>query len=488
MEVVLLFIRIFLFVVFAIAAIGKFLDLEGAEKSVKAFGTPPDLARTFAILIPFAELVFAICLLFTATSWLGAIGGFGFLVIFIGGMITQLAQGNAPDCHCIGAIHSEPVSKKSLIRNGIFAILALFLVAQGRENQGLSFSEMTNELALQFILGLAILTALGAVIFYLKRISEQQNQIMRRIDILELVSHDGKEVERENAGSLHDSLPIGASAPDFVSQSTDGKETTLEQLLMQGKPLIFFFVGPNCVPCAELLPEIETWQKDLSTRFNFVFISGGNAAENVKKFGDSFKNILLQKNREIAELFYSVWTPTALVVNSEGIIASRPAVGDAAIRELIEKIKSDEKTAEYFVLANGNGNLQHIGENVPEFSLPDLNGNEITAKKFQNRKTLIAFWSMTCPHCQNMMEELKDWEKTKDADAPDLVVFSDGETEAHQKLGLNAPILLDKNHKISEKLGMWGTPSAILVNEEGKIASETAVGAGNIWALIGKRK
>lgn len=177
MEVVLLFIRIFLFSVFAVAAIGKFLDLEGAAKSVKAFGTPEDLAKTFAVLIPFAELVFAVCLLFTSLAWLGAIGVFGFLVIFIGGMISQLAQGNAPDCHCFGAIHSEPVSPKSLIRNVIFALLALVLIAQGRQNQGLSFSEMTQNFAMQFIFGLAILGALGAVIYFLKRFRSNKTEL-----------------------------------------------------------------------------------------------------------------------------------------------------------------------------------------------------------------------------------------------------------------------------------------------------------------------
>ena len=166
MDVILLLIRIFLFAVFAVAAIGKFLDLEGAEKSVKAFGTPPDLAKTFAILIPFAELVFAVCLLFTGFSWLGAIGVVLLLAIFSGGMIAQMAQGNAPDCHCFGAIHSEPVSKKSLIRNIVFAALALVLVLRGSNGQGLSLADLTNEMAIQLFLGLATLGLLGAVVFY----------------------------------------------------------------------------------------------------------------------------------------------------------------------------------------------------------------------------------------------------------------------------------------------------------------------------------
>lgn len=496
MEVILLFIRIFLFAVFAVAAIGKFLDLEGAAKSAKAFGTPDDLAKTFAILIPFAELVFAFSLLSTSFAWLGAIGVFFFLLIFIGGMISQLAQGNAPDCHCFGAIHSEPVSKKSLIRNVIFAIPALVLIVQGRENQGLSFSDMTQDFAMQFIFGLAFLVALGAIVFYLKRISEQQNQIMRRIDVLEMVSHDGKEVERENVGSLEDSLPVGAFAPEFVLENAkDGKEVALEHLLMAGKPLLFFFVSPNCVPCAELLPEIVNWQNELGKRFNFVFISSGKAKENVEKFGESFRNVLIQKEREVATEYFTPWTPTVLVVNADGLVASRPAVGDAAIRELIEKIKT-EAEAEFFVLpkidthghGHEHGTPPKIGENVPDFSLKDLRGKEFSSKDFQNRKTLVTFWSMTCPHCQNMLEELKNWDKTKGADAPDLIVFSDGEAEAHKNLDLNSPIILDKGYKTAEKFGMFGTPSAVLVNEKGKIVSETAIGAGNIWALVGRKR
>ena len=59
MDVLILLIRIFLAVIFAVAGIGKLLDLEGSEKAVKAFGTPDEFAKFFAIALPFAEIVFA---------------------------------------------------------------------------------------------------------------------------------------------------------------------------------------------------------------------------------------------------------------------------------------------------------------------------------------------------------------------------------------------------------------------------------------------
>ncbi len=491
MEMILLLIRIFLAAIFMLAGIGKLLDLEGSEKAVKDFGTPEELAKTFAIALPFAELVFAVMLLFVETSWLGAIGALILLLTFIGGMIWQMAQGNAPDCHCFGQIHSEPVSRKTLIRNIVFAILALVLIAAGRENQGLSFSDISSETDfMQIILSLAAVGLLAAVVFYLKKISEQQVQIMRRIEVIELLAHeDGKGLNREDVETPHEGLPIGASAPDFEAKDLNGKLVSFEQLLTKGKAMLFFFVGPNCAPCAALLPEIEAWQNDLKDNLDFVFISSGKASENAEKLGgETFKQILLQKDNEIGESFNAKWTPTAVLINADGTIASRVATGDQAIREFIEKIKEQNLDENLIFVGGSNGHSAKLGQTIPEFSLNDLQGNAISANVFRGKKTLVTFWSQTCPHCENMLEELREWDKTKGQDEPNLIVISTGEAEDHSEMNLQSLVLLDEEHKTAEEMGMMGTPSAVLVNEHGKIVSETASGASDIWKLLGKNK
>ncbi|HSK71018.1 MAG TPA: MauE/DoxX family redox-associated membrane protein, partial [Pyrinomonadaceae bacterium] len=199
MEILLLLIRLFLAAIFAVAGAAKLFDLEGSEKAVKDFGVPEDISKTFAVILPTTEILIAFLLLPVYTAWLGAVGAFLLLLAFIGGMLWQMAQGNAPDCHCFGQLHSEPVSKKSLIRNAVFAFLALVLVAQGRANQGLSIFEFPSEPNfMQILIGLATIGLLGAVVFYLKRISEQQLQIMRRIEVLELTTGEGGEVKRDD--------------------------------------------------------------------------------------------------------------------------------------------------------------------------------------------------------------------------------------------------------------------------------------------------
>ncbi|HEY0656883.1 MAG TPA: redoxin domain-containing protein [Pyrinomonadaceae bacterium] len=488
MEILLFLIRIFLFGVFALAGVSKLLDLEGSEKAVKDFGTPAEFAKTFAVALPVAEIIFAVCLLFVGTSWLGAVGALVLLLSFIGAMIWQMAQGNAPDCHCFGQIHSEPVGKKSLIRNVVLALFALFLVAQGRENQGLGVTDLTNEMAIQLIIGLATVGLLGTVVFFLKKISEQQTQIMRRIEVIELISHDGgAEVQREEVANMHEGLPLGAPFPDFELADINGKTVTFEHLLGKAKHILFFFVSPTCNPCKALLPEIEAWQDELQDKLQFVFISNGQVEENLEKLGGKgFKQILLQKDRELAEAVSAGWTPTALLVNTDGAVASHPAAGDAAIRTLVEKIKTENFDEDLLFVTNGAPTK--IGESVPEFSLKDLQGREITANDFRGKKTLVTFWSISCPFCVNMMDDLREWDAAKNVDEPNLIVFSTGEPDAHEELNLKSPILLDEKFKTAEKFGMSGTPSAVLVDENGRIVSETAIGASNIWALIGKRK
>ena len=132
--------------------------------------------------------------------------------------------------------------------------------------------------------------------------------------------------------------------------------------------------------------------------------------------------------------------------------------------------------------------LYREGEPVPDFRLADISGRAIDSRYFRGRKTLVTFWSLGCGYCDRMVDELRDWDLARGADDPALLVFSDGDKAENEKLGLRSPVILDEGHKTSAGLGMWGTPSAVLVNEDGVIISETAMGADDIWSLIGRRK
>ncbi len=488
MEVILLPIRLFLFVVFAIAGTAKLLDTTGSQRSAEDFGVPESLSKTFSIVLPIVELIAAFGFLFQSYSWYSSILSLLLMIVFIGGMIYQIYQGNTPNCHCFGQLSKEPIGYKSLIRNAIFAILAFILIISGKETQGVSavswIENLSNAERMQFVFGLLIVVLLTVAVSYLTKILKQAKEVSHQIEVFEFLSADtSKEVEREEAKKPDIGFPIGSVVSAFSLPNSKGTNVELNDLLTDRKPLLLFFVGANCNPCQQLLPEIDGWQEELGSKVKFVFISSGKPKENIAKFGKE-RILLLQKDREVAELFEAQWTPTMVFVNADGVLASRPAVGDIAIRELFAKIRKLDFDNKIILVKPIDDSK--IGDKLPEFELPNSLAKSTKNTNFIGKKSIAVFWSITCPHCVAFLEEFRNWDVNKTTDEPNLVIFSTGSAENMKELGFRSTSVTDSEWEVSNLIGMEGTPSAILINEDGQFASETAVGAKNILALLGK--
>lgn len=489
MEIFLLIARLVLTGVFGVAGIAKLFDLKGSQKAVADFGVPEGLAKPLGVALPIIEIATAILLLPLTTAWLGAISALALLLVFLGGIAYNFAKGNTPDCHCFGQIHSEPVGWSTLIRNSILAAIAGFVVFAGRENPGASAFAWIEDLSaaekMNLVFGVLTIGLLVFIATKLKAIQTQQIVLQRHIELLEIGENIGA-VEREEAVPPAEGLPIGAALPNFSLPAASGKLFSSEDLLKTNKPALLFFVSPSCSPCAALLPEIEDWRREFGEKMNFVFVSSGTEKENIAKFGED-KTVLLQKERELMNVFRAKWTPSAVLINSNGTIGSRLATGDAAIRALVQSIKPNLS----------NGHVPHsffversdskIGTDAPEFSLADLDGKSTSLRAFRGNKTLLVFWGTGCGYCQTMLPDLQKWEREQNRET-ELVLISRGEVEENRKQDLKSPILLQKEFEVNNLFGVAGTPSGLLIDENGKIASEIAVGADEVFALVGKYK
>lgn len=491
MDILLLLLRLGLAGVMALAGFAKLADLEGSKKAFEGFGVTGRLAKLGPVVLSMLEIAIAVMLLFVQTSWYGAIGALILLVVFIAQMGYQLSKGNAPDCHCFGQVYSEPISAVSIIRNVIFAIPAVVLAARGQSGQGAGIADPSVN-TLELVLGVVTIALLVAALAYLRKLVAGQRQILRQIEVMEIVARDGAAVERETAVSPHDGMPIGAMAPEFLARDMRGDTISLAKLSEGATPLLLLFVSPNCTPCKSLIPDFEQWIEDLAGKVRLVFLSSGTLEENWTKFGEKIASrMLLQDAREVAELYRARWTPSGILIDGRGRIASHVTAGDTAIRSLVEKIENEDLSKEAVHFTNGNsGTYSHapLGQPVPDIAVADIRGREITSDFFKGKPTLVTFWSTTCPHCVSMLEELRNWDKAKGRDEPNLLVFSDGDRTASENLDLDSPVIYDPGHATGGRFGMFGTPSAVLINENGVFVSETAIGAADIWSLIGKRK
>ena len=130
-----------------------------------------------------------------------------------------------------------------------------------------------------------------------------------------------------------------------------------------------------------------------------------------------------------------------------------------------------------------------VGEPARQFSLPELSGHTGHLSDFQGSTTLVLFWRPSCGFCQRMLADLKAWVVDPPTSAPKRLVVSTDSVADNQAMGLHSPVVLDQDGMgVGRLFRATGTPMAVLVDAEGKIASEMAVGAPAVLALAGQQQ
>jgi peroxiredoxin len=418
-----------------------------------------------------------VALVVPAAALWGAIAALVLLLIFVAGIGYNLARGRTPDCHCFGQLHSAPAGWSTLIRNLVLAGLAGVVVGLGSSDTGPDVLESLKGITLfqrfELVAGALLLVVLIGEGALLIQMMSQRGRLLLRIEALE--KRLGMPAQPTRG------LALNTLAPVFTLPDLDGKMTTSQELRSSGKLLVLLFTDPTCGPCSTLLPDIGKWQREHREKMFVAVVSRGTVEANRAKVTEpKVTNVFLQKDREIAQAFQAHGTPSAVVVRQDGTIGSALAQGADEIRGLI--------TAAF------NGALQpppaprppalEVGEQAPDFSLPDLDGKTVKLSDFRGKAALVLFWRPSCGFCAKMLPDLKAWEANARNGAPKLLVVSTDSVANNQAMGLHSTVVLDQaGMNIGKKFGALGTPMAVLVDAEGKIASDLATGAPAVLAL-----
>ncbi len=512
MGTALLVARLLIAFVFVAAGVAKLADLQGSRQAVVNFGLPSALAAPLGLLLPLAELAVAAALLPAATALWGALGALALLLLFVAGIGANLARGNKPDCHCFGQLHSAPAGWKTLARNGVLAAVAAFVLWEGFDGgvgpSALSWLGAFSTAQLLGLLGgVLVLALLGGQWTFLVHLLRQNGRLLVRLEAVEAsLATGGSVAPSENGTAIHqaEGLPVGSAAPDFNLSGLHGETLTIGALRSSGKPVMALFTDPGCGPCNAMLPDVGRWQEEHAQKLTLALISRGEVEENKTKAQEhGLKNVLLQKDWEVSESYQVRGTPSAVLIAPDGKIASPVAGGAEGIRGLLSYAVGERAQLPMQPpQSQGEGQpcpncgkvhaaaptveaAQKVGEDAPEVKLPDLEGNTVELADFRGEETLVLFWNPGCGFCQQMLPDLKEWEGRAPEDAPRLVVVSAGSEEANREMGLTSPVLLDQRFAIGRAFGASGTPSAVLVDAEGKVASEVAVGAPAVLGLAG---
>ena len=511
----LLIARLLLALVFAVPGAAKLADRRGSRQALVDFGVPSALAAPLGLLLPLAELAVAATLLPASTAWWGALGALALLSVFIVGISINLARGRTPECHCFGQLHSAPAGWKTHARNGVLAAVAGFVLWEGYEGgAGPSMLAWLGALStaqlLGFLGGVLVLALLAGQWWFLVQLLRQNGRLLVRLEALEASLAEGSSVAPSENGTpvrQAEGLPVGSTAPEFSLTGLHGETLTLDALRSPGKPVMMLFTDPGCGPCNALLPEVGRWQEEHAHKLTLSLISRGKVEENKTKAQEQgLWHVLLQKDWEVCESYEVRDTPSAVLVSADGKVATPVAGGAEGIRDLLSYAVGERaqlpmqpqqpqaqgqpcpNCGKVHAAAPTVEAAQKVGEEAPEVKLPDLEGHTVELADFRGELTLVLFWNPGCGFCQQMLPDLKEWEATSPEDAPGLVVVSAGSEEANREMGLASPVLLDQSFATGRAFGATGTPSAVLVDAEGKVASEVAVGAPAVLELAGAER
>lgn len=331
MSLVVLVLRLALAAVFVTAAAGKAMDLAGSRKALVDFGFTTRLAALGGPALPVLEVLIAAALVVTATARWGALAALVLLGGFIVGIASLLRAGRAPDCHCFGQIHSEPVGASTLIRNAVLATAAL-VVAIGAP--GRSLGSFDSE-------GLALLlTGMATVALALA---------------VAVLARENRELRKRPQRQRPSGLPAGTRAPGFSLPDVRGGEVTLAEHLDAGRPVVVAFVSPGCGPCKAFLPDLARWQRTLSGTVAVLAVSDGEMEANLALADETGLGSLLVAQRARVSAQYNVRaTPSAVLVDADGTIATSAALGGPAIEALVRvAVRRNEATPPAAATWNG---------------------------------------------------------------------------------------------------------------------------------------
>lgn len=114
----------------------------------------------------------------------------------------------------------------------------------------------------------------------------------------------------------------------------------------------------------------------------------------------------------------------------------------------------------------------------PSFTLPDLEGKQVSLDSFRGKIVLLAFWASWCPRCEEELTFLQGVYKT----SPDIVVIAINQESQNissihvdrikktlMEWKIDFPVLLDKELEVWDLFCINALPTSIIIDKNGNI-------------------
>ncbi|MBI9043801.1 MAG: redoxin domain-containing protein [Anaerolineaceae bacterium] len=119
-------------------------------------------------------------------------------------------------------------------------------------------------------------------------------------------------------------------------------------------------------------------------------------------------------------------------------------------------------------------NPPRVGESMSDFTLIDVEGNQVSLRYFEGRPVLINAWATWCPPCRAEMPDLNAYYQAHQEEGFMILAVNAGEsqkevTQFTEHVDLDFPVLMDPGNGLLNELRVFSFPTSILVGRDGLV-------------------
>ena len=117
-----------------------------------------------------------------------------------------------------------------------------------------------------------------------------------------------------------------------------------------------------------------------------------------------------------------------------------------------------------------------LGKKAPDFSLPALDGGNVSLADYKGKRLIINYWASWCGPCRMEMPTLKEFYAKYHKEHPDFellaISIDDDRDEAAgfaTKSALPFPVLLDLKKSVADSYSVDSIPTTFVIDHDGKV-------------------